>query len=309
MRNVSDEDMGTPLISVIIPVYGVEKYIAQSLESVINQTYKNLEIIVINDGTKDRSADIAKEYAAKDSRIKVYDFENGGVSLARNRGIKLANGEYIAYLDSDDWVDNKFYAVLLKAAMENDADMVKCGFIETDCRSKDIVSFDRDAVELNENNKCFKRYFDGVLWTVPPNALYSTNLARKVSFPLNLRYEDNYSSGAFLYYAKKVVSLKYAGYYYRINMDGFSKGVMKRPLDKILSINKLKKDLFASGFVDKKLDWKLSVEFYHFVRGWNDMYRVVAIQNDLYEYIMQNLDTRRKLSFLWMTIKKSLFIE
>ncbi|WP_302178527.1 glycosyltransferase family 2 protein [Phascolarctobacterium succinatutens] len=99
--------MKQPLISVIIPVYGVEKYISQCLESVINQTYKNLEIIVINDGTKDRSAEIAKKYAAKDSRIKVYDFKNGGVSLARNRGVNLANGEYIAYLDSDDWVDNK----------------------------------------------------------------------------------------------------------------------------------------------------------------------------------------------------------
>lgn len=296
--------MKQPLISVIIPVYGVEKYISQCLESVINQTYKNLEIIVVNDGTKDRSAEIAKEYAAKDSRMKVYDFENGGVSLARNRGVELANGEYIAYLDSDDWVDKKFYAVLLKAAMVNDADMVKCGFIETDCRSKDIVSFDSDAVELNENNKCFEHYFDGVLWTVPPNALYSIKLAKKVLFPLNLRYEDNYSSGAFLYYAKKVVSLKYAGYYYRINMDGFSKGVMKRPLDKILAISKLKKELMKSGFDDNKLDWKLCVEFYHFVRGWNDLYRVVAMQNDLYEYVMNNLDTRRKISFWWMVWKR-----
>ena len=84
-----------PLVSVIIPVYGVEKYIGQCLESVINQTYKNLEIIVINDGTKDRSADIAKEYAKKDSRIKVYDYENGGVSLARNRGMDFSKGEYI----------------------------------------------------------------------------------------------------------------------------------------------------------------------------------------------------------------------
>lgn len=121
---------------------------------------------------------------------------------------------------------------------------------------------------------------------------------------MNLRYEDNYSSGAFLYYAKKVISLKYAGYYYRINMDGFSKGVMKRPLDKILAISNLKKDLLALGFVDKNLDWKLSVEFYHFVRGWNDMYRVVAMQKDLYDYVMSNLDARRKLSFWWMGRKQ-----
>ena len=99
--------MKQPLISVIIPVYGVEKYIAQCLESVINQKYKNLEIIVVNDGTKDRSAEIAKEYAAKDSRIKVFDFENGGLSVARNRGLEIATGDYISYIDSDDWIDLK----------------------------------------------------------------------------------------------------------------------------------------------------------------------------------------------------------
>ena len=101
--------MKQPLISVIIPVYGVEKYISQCLESVINQTYKNLEIIVVNDGTKDRSAEIAKEYAAKDSRIKVYDFKNGGLSVARNRGLEIAIGDYISYIDSDDWLDTKIY--------------------------------------------------------------------------------------------------------------------------------------------------------------------------------------------------------
>ena len=119
--------MKQPLISVIIPVYGVEKYIAQCLDSIINQTYKNLEVIVVNDGTKDRSAEIAKEYATKDSRIKVYDFQNGGLSVARNRGLEIATGDYISYIDSDDWLDTKMYETLLKAAMKNDADMVKCG--------------------------------------------------------------------------------------------------------------------------------------------------------------------------------------
>ena len=79
---------------------------------------------------------------------------------------------------------------------------------------------------------------------------------------------------------------------------------MKRPLDKILAISKLKKELMKSGFDDNKLDWKLCVEFYHFVRGWNDLYRVVAMQNDLYEYVMNNLDTRRKISFWWMVWKR-----
>ena len=130
-----------PLLSVIIPVYGVEQYIAECLDSVIAQTYKNLEIIVINDGTKDKSAEIAKEYAQKDSRIKVYDFENGGLSVARNRGVSLAKGDYIAFLDSDDWIAHNMYEVLLEQILSNNVDMVKCGFCETDGKKSDAVSY------------------------------------------------------------------------------------------------------------------------------------------------------------------------
>lgn len=297
--------MKQPLISVIIPVYGVEKYISQCLESVINQTYKNLEIIVVNDGTKDRSADIAKEHAAKDSRIKVYDFKNGGLSVARNRGLEIATGEYISYLDSDDWLDTKMYETLLETAMKNEADMVKCGIIETNGAAEEKITFSDVKIINNEQHKAFKNYFKGILWTLAWNGLYKKELAKKVKFPDNVVHEDNYSSGMFLYLAKKVIAMPFCLNYYRVNDAGISKGGVKKPLDKILAIIKLKQDLLKLGFADKKLDWKLSVEFYHFVRGWNDdLYRVVAMKKDLYEYVMSNLDTRRKLSFWWMGRKK-----
>lgn len=297
--------MKQPLISVIIPVYGVEKYISQCLESVINQTYKNLEIIVVNDGTKDRSADIAKEYAAKDSRIKVYDFKNGGLSVARNRGLEIATGEYISYLDSDDWLDTKMYETLLETAMKNEADMVKCGIIETNGVAEEKITFKDVKIINNDQHKAFKNYFKGILWTLAWNGLYKKELAKKVKFPDNVVHEDNYSSGMFLYLAKKVIAMPFCLNYYRVNDAGISKGGVKKPLDKILAIIKLKQDLLKLGFADKKLDWKLSVEFYHFVRGWNDdLYRVVAMKKDLYEYVMSNLDTRRKLSFWWMGRKK-----
>lgn len=297
--------MKQPLISVIIPVYGVEKYISQCLESVINQTYNNLEIIVINDGTKDRSAEIAKEYAAKDSRIKVYDFKNGGLSVARNRGLEIATGEYISYLDSDDWLDTKMYETLLETAMKNEADMVKCGIIETNGASEEKITFSDVKIINNEQHKAFENYFKGILWTLAWNGLYKKELAKKVKFPDNVVHEDNYSSGMFWYLAKKVIAMPFCLNYYRVNDAGISKGGVKKPLDKILAIIKLKQDLLKLGFADKKIDWKLSVEFYHFVRGWNDdLYRVVAMKKDLYEYVMSNLDTRRKLSFWWMGRKK-----
>ena len=299
--------MKQPLISVIIPVYGVEKYISQCLESVINQTYKNLEIIVVNDGTKDRSAEIAKEYAAKDSRIKVYDFKNGGLSVARNRGLEIAIGDYISYIDSDDWLDTKMYETLLDAAMKNDADMVKCGIIETNVAKEENFTFSNEKIINNEQHIGFENYFNGMLWTVVWNGLYKRELAKKVKFPDNVVNEDNYSSGIFLYLAKKILVIPFCGNYYRVNDAGISKGGVKKPLDKILAISKLKKDLLALGFADKKLDWKLSIEFYHFVRGWNDnMYRVVAMKKDLYEYVMSNIDVRRKITFWRMCRKRNI---
>lgn len=197
------------------------------------------------------------------------------------------------------------YETLLEAAMKNDADMVKCGIIETNGVTEDKITFSDKKIINNEPNKAFENYFNGMLWTLAWNGLYKKELAKKVKFPDNVVHEDNYSSGMFLYLAKKVLVIPFCGNYYRFNDSGISKGGVKKPLDKILAISKLKKDLLALGFSDKKLDWKLSVEFYHFVRGWNDnMYRVVAMHKDLYDYVMSNLDARRKLSFWWMCKKK-----
>ncbi len=116
------------LITVIIPVYNAEKYIAECLESLINQTYKNLEIIVINDGSKDNSGTICDQYKEKDSRIQVIHKENGGVSLARNSGLEIAKGKYIAFVDGDDYLDKEYFEKMLKILKEKQVDIVLCGF-------------------------------------------------------------------------------------------------------------------------------------------------------------------------------------
>lgn len=116
------------LISIIIPVYNVEKYLEQCLESVINQTYKNIEIILINDGSTDDSINIMKEYQGKDNRIIIIDRENKGVLYTRLEGIKKSNGKYITYVDSDDWVEKNLIEVLYNKIKKYDSDVVKCEF-------------------------------------------------------------------------------------------------------------------------------------------------------------------------------------
>lgn len=137
------------LISVIVPMYNVEDYIGKCLESLIKQTYKNLEIIVIDDGSTDQSAIIVKRYAADDNRIKIYSFVNAGISEARNRGLRLAQGEYIAFVDSDDWVAENMYSKLLEYALKYNLDMVKCSVCETDTRVNRIIVPDDRNVKTN----------------------------------------------------------------------------------------------------------------------------------------------------------------
>ena len=116
------------LISVIVPIYNVEKYINRCIDSIIEQTYTNLEIILVDDGSTDNSGSICDEYAKKDNRIKVIHKENGGVSSARNVGLDTAIGQYITFVDSDDYIEKKYCEILLKTLKKQKADCVACGY-------------------------------------------------------------------------------------------------------------------------------------------------------------------------------------
>ncbi len=116
------------IISVIVPVYNVEKYVKQCLESIINQTYRYLEIILIDDGSTDSSGKICDEYAKKDARIKVFHKKNEGVSSARNIGVENATGKWIAFIDSDDWIEKEYFNVMMNYAKSKDASVILCAY-------------------------------------------------------------------------------------------------------------------------------------------------------------------------------------
>ena len=117
-----------PLISVIVPVYKVEQYLDKCVDSIVNQTYKNLEIILVDDGSPDHCPKMCDEWAKKDKRIKVIHKENGGVSSARNVGIDVSKGEYISFVDSDDWIDNTFFEELLNICLKYNSKYITCGY-------------------------------------------------------------------------------------------------------------------------------------------------------------------------------------
>ena len=118
-----------PLISIIVPVYNAENYLVECLDSIINQTYSNLEIVLIDDGSKDDSGDMCDEYARKDSRIVVMHQENQGLAQARNNGVAISHGEFIMFIDSDDWVDLDFCELMINAQMQYNVQSVMCAYV------------------------------------------------------------------------------------------------------------------------------------------------------------------------------------
>lgn len=120
--------MANPLVSIIVPVYNAEEYLCRCLESIISQTYQNIEIILVDDGSKDASGQICDEYAEKDARIRVIHKENGGVAIARQTGLNVAQGKYVIHADSDDWVEPNWIEELLKSALKEKVDIVICDY-------------------------------------------------------------------------------------------------------------------------------------------------------------------------------------
>ena len=162
------------LISVIIPAYNAEQYIERCLESVVKQTYKNLEIIVVDDGSTDNTGDICEQYAKRDKRILVIHQQNKGLTRSRKVGITLSKGEYIGFVDSDDWIDEDMYEYLYQNMLKFDAQVVTSGrYLEFNGRSTKIPDSVKPGIYHPLNNKYFCQNMiydeDDILWGITPN--------------------------------------------------------------------------------------------------------------------------------------------
>ena len=180
----------TPLISIIVPVYNVERYLPRCIESILKQTYTNFELILVDDGTPDRSGIICDRYAEKDSRIKVIHKSNGGVSTARNAGIDAANGEWITFVDSDDWVSANYLMMLLKSAESEGSDL-SVGVLERRHFNITARSHKRviDTQVLNDINILL--LFDDLIFLGPWVKLFSREIINRQ----NIRFRSGIAIG------------------------------------------------------------------------------------------------------------------
>ena len=188
-------------VSIIIPVYGVEKYISKCLESLVNQTLNDIEIIVVNDGTKDNSQKIIDKYVKKyPDKVKSFIKENGGQGSARNYGLKQANGNYIGYVDSDDYVELEMYEKLYNKAISDNLDIAICGNynVSEDYKNKKV---DLEFIKF-EDNKINALFGKKAVW----NKIYKKSIVEKLEFRSKVWYED------FDFSIKAICSAKKIGY-------------------------------------------------------------------------------------------------
>lgn len=182
-----------PLISVIVPVYGVEAYLDRCVESIVSQLYPKLEIILVDDGSPDSCPAMCDAWAARDSRIKVIHKTNGGLSDARNAGFQIATGDYISFVDSDDWIEPEFISALYNALLENRAEIAECGTIYVAETGEHIRIRRTPAQNPLDRIEALRKLVleDGVYQTVW-NKLYKRSVVDGIPFPKGKYNEDDF---------------------------------------------------------------------------------------------------------------------
>lgn len=202
------------LISIIVPVYNVEQYIEKCVISIMNQTYKNIEIILVDDGATDNSGKICDELKEKDNRITVIHKKNGGLSDARNAGLKIAKGEYIGFVDSDDYIEQDMFEALYKINKQNDADISIVSFYELYGGKVIGVRASKSLEVFNKIDAIKELLIDTKIQSYAWNKLFKRELFKDINFPTNKNFEDIATTLLLFEKANKIVLLESPKYYY-----------------------------------------------------------------------------------------------
>lgn len=253
--------MSNPKISVIVPVYNAEKYLRRCIDSILAQTFTDFELLLIDDGSKDKSGEICDEYAKKDNRIKVYHKANEGISATREYGISKANGEYIQFVDSDDWITNEMLELMYYKAMSLNADIVGCNFIEVYKDHNNVV-----RTYYQSSDEFVRAIISsdwGVLWKLlTKKELYIKN---NIHFPIGINGGEDYFVCVKLFvFASKVISIDKALYYYnRMNesslMNNITKTKIQYQIDATIAVEDF---LNSQGLLTKYENEILKRKFY-----------------------------------------------
>lgn len=243
------------LISVIVPIYKVEAYLDECVQSIVDQTYPHLEIILVDDGSPDSCGSMCDEWAKRDARIKVIHKPNGGLSDARNAGLEIASGDYIAFVDSDDWIEPGMYEKMLSALVKEEADICACRILS--CFPDRRAAWGCPSYRVTDPEQTLAMLYDDAAYPVSAlNKLYRRELWEQLRFPVGKICEDAFTTYRLIHSAERIVQLPEALYCYRIRPES----------------------IMTSRFSPKRMDeeevWRVNHEFMrtHYPRVWPAAY-------------------------------------
>ena len=301
-------------VSVVVPAYNVEKYIKKSLDSILNQTLRELEIICVNDGSTDNTKKILEEYAEKDNRIKIINKENGGLSSARNVGMQVAIGEYLGFVDSDDWIEPQMYEKLYEKAKADNSEMVICSVYKYDDKAKQVVNDDKYYTLGYFPDEYFKSPFNhnetkDFLLQIPVmawNKIYKRDFIEQkgAQFPEGFIFEDGPFFFLIYFDMKRVSLVREQLYYYRVNrphsiIDKGGKNyvdiihiteLLYKEMVKLPYYEKIRNYFFKEKFNDALYRYRTMNKKYkkHFYEKMKDFYSNIELQNFEQDYPYSN---------------------
>lgn len=280
--------MDKGLISIIVPVYNVENYLSACLDSILSQSYKNLEVIVIDDGSTDFSLQIAEKYAEKDDRVKVFSYENEGQSAARNHGLSASTGSYIVFVDADDIILPDSLEIMMAFLKENNADIVE-GEIITGVIYKNKIKKSKIVYDVFNNKEAIEKVlYQNKMLPSPWGKLYKSELFENIRFKKGIIYEDLDIFYRIYEKATKLIYLNFPVYFYRNNEKSTINTWRPKRLDVLSVTENLENYIFEKypDLLPAAKDRRLSANF--------NMFALCSINKDpenaskCWDYIKQN---------------------
>lgn len=277
------------LISVVVPIYKVEKYLVKCIDSIIEQSYRNIELILVDDGSPDSCPQICDKYKSKDLRVRVIHKQNGGLSDARNAGLKIATGEWITFIDSDDYVGVNFLKKLYFAAINTNADISMCDYqsvLDDAGQEKEET-----CTKAYNNVKCLEEMYhpqihgmEFVAW----GKLYRTELFKKnkIQYPVGKLHEDTFTTYKLIYAAKKIVFSNACEYFYRQREASIMTSSFNIERLAVIDATREACQFFENGREPKLLELAINAYF----RNYVSMYSEIVKNKD----IIEDFKTERK---------------
>ncbi|WP_022760636.1 glycosyltransferase family 2 protein [Butyrivibrio sp. AD3002] len=304
------------LVSIIIPVYNVEKYLDECVESVIVQSYENIEIILVDDGSTDSCGMLCDKWATKDSRIKVVHRPNGGLSAARNSGLEIAKGDYISFVDSDDSVKKAFIEDFIDALENTGADFAFC-----DIESARLAERDRLGTEqmILSDKECRQLLIDPlsreyVEMVVAWNKIYKKDLIKDLRYKEGKIHEDEFMINNFIYSFSKAVYIPHRNYIYRVNDEGITGSENRNDLRHLDAVDayeeRMQKALDNNDieFANSVLKWAL-LKLVQFYRHGNESMKAESYKKYrlLYDGYKKYLSEKQRIKYCLFKFKPEIF--